>query len=355
MNGFYQAKCIASCAIAVFLYSGCDGMSNNLLLGQESVAKNEAEITDKLLESIKTVSQNRSDDQLMRRFNQPKSLGCFDAEFVVETQEEERLRQGLFARPGHYPSRIRFASASKFDDREKDFRGMSIKVENVQGQPLWGKSGTQDFVLNSHPSLFAATPKEFLAFSRAMEKDRLWSFFINPLHWKALLTVLRGRKVIENPFAIPYWSTTPYRFGPNQDTSVKYSVRPCDLLEENLSNLDGENKLSDAMKQHLEQQPACFDFMVQFQKDPKEMPIEDASVVWDEAKSPFQKVATIKIENQQFNSELAMNACEELSFNPWQSLAEHRPLGGINRVRKEIYAEMAEFRKAHNTLWKSRQ
>jgi hypothetical protein len=37
-----------------------------------------------------------------------------------------------------------------------------------------------------------------------------------------------------------------------------------------------------------------------------------------------------------------------MSFNPWQSLAEHRPIGGINRVRRAIYAETAQFRGEEN-------
>jgi hypothetical protein len=35
--------------------------------------------------------------------------------------------------------------------------------------------------------------------------------------------------------------------------------------------------------------------MIQFQTDPKRMPLEDPGRAWDEALSPFQKVATIKI------------------------------------------------------------
>lgn len=30
--------------------------------------------------------------------------------------------------------------------------------------------------------------------------------------------------------------------------------------------------------------------------------------------------------------------CESLSFNPWHALAEHRPLGGMNRLRRAVYA-----------------
>ena len=37
-------------------------------------------------------------------------------------------------------------------------------------------------------------------------------------------------------------------------------------------------------------------------------------------------------------------ACEQISFNPWHTLAEHRPLGSLNRARREIYDAMAQLR-----------
>jgi hypothetical protein len=43
-----------------------------------------------------------------------------------------------------------------------------------------------------------------------------------------------------------------------------------------------------------------------------------------------------------------MAFCENLAFNPWRSLPEHRPLGGINRVRKDLYQELAKFRHQRN-------
>jgi hypothetical protein len=33
-----------------------------------------------------------------------------------------------------------------------------------------------------------------------------------------------------------------------------------------------------------------------------------------------------------------------MSFNPWHALPDHRPLGGFNRTRRDIYQAMAAFR-----------
>jgi hypothetical protein len=29
--------------------------------------------------------------------------------------------------------------------------------------------------------------------------------------------------------------------------------------------------------------------------------------------------------------------CEAMAFSPWNALAEHRPMGGINRLRRAVY------------------
>jgi hypothetical protein len=45
-----------------------------------------------------------------------------------------------------------------------------------------------------------------------------------------------------------------------------------------------------------------------------------------------------------------MEFCENLAFNPWRVLPEHRPLGGLNRVRKNLYQESAGFRHEANDV-----
>ena len=74
------------------------------------------------------------------------------------------------------------------------------------------------------------------------------------------------------------------------------------------------------------------------------MPVEDPTIVWDEIKAPFIEVATIRIPKQQFNSEAQQTFCENLSYTPWHALAEHRPVGGINRVRKTVYEGISLLR-----------
>jgi catalase len=330
------------------LLTGC---SDYALLqpGEERMGGDEPQIAAAMIDAIKTISLERYPAGTMKRFNQAKSLGCLNADFHVPEDQPGVLRQGLFARPGHYPAQIRFANASSEDDRNRDLHGMSIKVSGVAGEPLWGEAGSQDFLLNSYPVLFAGTPDEFLAFLQAQRDHSMWKFFINPANLDSLWILFQAREKITSPLDIGYWSTTPYRFGSDPAVAVKYAVQPCSTLQSTLPDAAGADYLSRALQQHLAQAPACFDFMVQFQSDPQAMPIEDASVIWDEAAAPLQKVARITIEQQDFAAGQKRAECERLTFNPWQSLAEHRPLGGINRLRKPVYGEIADFRNSQNS------
>ena len=84
--------------------------------------------------------------------------------------------------------------------------------------------------------------------------------------------------------------------------------------------------------------------MVQFQSDGQRTPIEDAMVEWKESDSPYRPVARIRIPPQRVDDPARLRVCED-SFNPWHALNEHRPLGSMNRARREIYQAMTDFRR----------
>jgi hypothetical protein len=104
--------------------------------------------------------------------------------------------------------------------------------------------------------------------------------------------------------------------------------------------------LRDAMRTRLASGDASFDFMVQFQTDAARTPIEDATVEWKVKDAPYHRVARIRIPQQRFEDADRMTRCEQVAFNPWHCLAEHRPLGSMNRARREIYQATARFREA---------
>jgi hypothetical protein len=127
---------------------------------------------------------------------------------------------------------------------------------------------------------------------------------------------------------------------------VKYIVRPTSPRRSEKPRHLTDSYLLDNMRNHLAHGDATFDFCVQFQTDPQKMPIEDAMEEWDEKESPARKVATIRIPSQAFESFEQMAFAEKIAFNPWNTLQEHQPLGGMNRARKLIYTELAKLRHA---------
>lgn len=304
------------------------------------------QLATEMSERVAAVMTAESKDNTLHRFNQPKTIACVKADFRVHEDVPDNLRHGIFSQPGHYPATLRFANASEWDDSKKDIRGLSIRVSNVKGQVIWGKPGFQDFILNSYPALFVATPEDFLEFTKARESNQKLGFFINPFnsHLKSLWIVYKARKKHLCPLDIRYWSTVPFSLGENTEQVVKYSVIPGSEYKTTQAVNAGENQLRAGLKAHLEKDRACFYFGIQTQIDPYSMPIEDASVIWNESVSPFQIVATITIENQDFDNPKSLERCETSSFNPWQCLAAHRPLGRMNEVRRMVYANAAELR-----------
>ncbi len=304
------------------------------------------QLVAEMTQRIKTITLAEKENEIIPRFNQSKTICCVNAEFRVHGDIPDELKKGLFTNPATYPAMLRFANATQRNDAKKDIRGLSIKVLNVEGPVLWGQPGSQDFVLNSYPALFVATPEEFLDFIRARQEDKKLRFFLNPFdaHLKSLWIVMKARKKHISPLDIRYWSTVPFALGESNAQAVKYSVTPCSDYKTTEVVDAGQDQLRAAIKSHLEHDNACFHFGVQLRTDPDRMPIEDATVIWDEEVSPFQTVATITVKRQTFDSPDSLAACERSSFNPWQSLAAHKPLGRMNAVRRLVYANAAKLR-----------
>lgn len=311
-------------------------------LAEEIVAPGEAALTADFIAFLKAASAKRHPTGTMRRFNQPRHAGCVEAEFTVLDTLPEEQRVGVFSQPRTYPARIRFASASSETDRERDVRGMSVKLLQVDGENLTAGETTQDFILNSHPVMVAAGTKDFLELLQALEAGGLHQARYFLLHPRSASIGLAARQHPTCHLDITYWSTTPYLFGKGR--AVKYIARPCSPRKSSLPDPLTDNYLHDAMKAHLEQSDACFDFMIQFQTDSRKMPIEDATVEWKERDSPYRAVARIRIPTQTIDDPDRLKFCEEVAFNPFHCLVDHRPLGNFNRARREIYQAMAQFR-----------
>jgi hypothetical protein len=260
---------------------------------------------------------------------------------VLDNLPAER-RVGLFGVPRTYRAQVRFANAASASDRERDIRGMSIRVLGVDAPNLTAGATVHDFVLNSHPVMMVPDTRAFLELLEANEAGgfrRAWYFVTHPA---ALRIAAAARSQPACHLDVTYWSTTPYLFGPGR--AVKYIAVPASATHSAMPKELTDTYLHDAMRDRLAGASASFDVMVQFQTDPRRTPIEDASVEWKTQDSPYLPVARLTIPRQSVDDPGRAAAGEAMAFNPWHCAAEHRPLGSMNRARREIYPAMAAFR-----------
>ncbi len=90
---------------------------------------------------------------------------------------------------------------------------------------------------------------------------------------------------------------------------------------------------------------AVWEFRVQLCRDIDQQSIEDSTVAWDEAIAPFQRVGVVRVRAQDsWNPKLVQRVNEQTRFSVWTGLAAHRPLGNINRARRDAYRHSADFR-----------
>ena len=90
----------------------------------------------------------------------------------------------------------------------------------------------------------------------------------------------------------------------------------------------------------LDAGPLVHEMQLQFFVDEQRTPIEDASVNWTEEVAPYLTVARLTIPQQALDDAAASAFAKEVEqavFDPWEALAEHRPLGDVMRARKVVY------------------
>ena len=293
-----------------------------------------------------------------------KTHGYAAGEFRVLPRLPEELAQGLFRHDGVYPAVVRFSNAAsqRQPDALPDGRGMAIKVLGVKGEMVSANEQsipTQDFLMINHPVFFARNAKDFLRLEQvlvqaddsplATVQGALTGGDWNPLnwHWREILSVAQTvGKLPAHPASNTYFSASPIRFG---KYVAKYRAKPAGNRQD--SYLDLVRRLgsdTDAMRLALEEtlrtQELLFEFQVQLRTSEDTMPIEDPTVEWSESESPYRTVAHLLLPLQEIALLRQQVEFQSLSFNVWHALAAHRPLGGINRVRRSAYPVSSAWR-----------
>lgn len=156
-----------------------------------------------------------------------------------------------------------------------------------------------------------------------------------------LSTLKKAKQTPTSPLDISYWSAAPFRLGNN---AMKYKIVPTSTYRSQMPASPQDNYLTENMAKHLSSQVATFDFYVQLYKDEASTPIEDATIEWKEADSPFIKVAQIEIPVQTFDTPARREMALTLTYSPGNALADHEPIGAINRVRVQLNYALLKYR-----------
>jgi hypothetical protein len=319
-------------------------------LGEESVPPGEERQIAQIV-AIHLSVTDPNEKPVVPRGQHMKGHGCVRARFVVPADLPEGLRHGIFAAPGEFDGYVRFSNGKGWDDRQPDAHGMAIKLVGVPGAKVLEDerdATTQDFVLFDNPVFFIRDVADYVPFmedfrrlkSKGLSLGKIVAglklLFSPDYKWRLLRQT--GSKRPDSPLTISYWSTTPAKLGPS---AVKYRATPDLAGAPAVAPADSPDKFRLALAAHLKGHEARFDFQVQVQTDPVAMPVEDPTVEWT---APWQTVARIVIPPQVFDTPEQQKFGENLSFTPWHTLPEHRPLGGINRARKAIYRAISQQR-----------
>lgn len=330
---------------------------------EEQVPANEAGYTAGIIEdAIRVVEQHRDNTRVLRDAH-AKAHGCVKAEVTVKADLEETLRHGVLSEPGKsWQAWMRLSNGNAYPqfDRARDARGMAIKLLDVPGSKLLANpqhAREQDFVMFNHPTFFVRDVAEYQSnFAAQADGKKALAFFRSwdPRSWEIRHLVIALKTLSpapDSPVETTYNSIAPFKLGPH---NIKYRVVPtpgnCPSYAIPKPNTDLPNFLRSSLYQQLslDRMPACFALQVQRQNSDYYMPIEDPSVEWDERVSPFETVADIRLPAQDFDSAEQNLFCDNLSFNPWHALPEHRPIGGINRLRKAVYEAISVYRHDRN-------
>ena len=261
-------------------------------------------------------------------------------------------RQGLFASPGEHEVWLRLSNGGldKARDTVPDIRGLALKVFGVSGPSALGQGAaqSQDFTLINQEQFAFPNSVDFVALVEAASHGNgaLMKFMFKRYGlvggFKRLAQLAKTAGKPFKGFANePLFSAVPMACGPY---AVRVRLLPSDA--NGAVNPQAKNDWGADFSARLARQPLSFELQLQPYVSEAQTPIEDASVNWP---TPYTTVARLHVPQQDTQSSAGLallEKAEKAVFDPWQALADHRPLGDVQRARKVVYFESQKGRGA---------
>jgi hypothetical protein len=328
-----------------------------LAIAEERLLENEEAWTDSIVASFTQQMSDLWKPGGYERGGNTKTQGIVRGEFTVLDGLPEHMRRGIYAKPQSFKCWVRFSGPGPYvtpDIEDVGFMSISIKLMGVPGPKLLEEEQhTLDMFGVSTPTFVTPDAKANAQLQKWSVKNAQIFYFLDWRDSHVLDLVMQSLfiKTQSSPFEAPYFSCVPYLMGESQ--AMQYSVWPTSKRRTPIPRLPlrpPDDYLRQAMVDTLAEGDVELQVRVQMQTDPHLMPIENAGVLWPEKLSPRIPVATLRIPRQRFDSPAQMAFAKRLSYNPWHTIAEHRPLGNQSRARKRMYWELSQLRHRMNAV-----
>jgi hypothetical protein len=328
-----------------------------LAIAEEKLMVDEESFTDSIVRSFTRQMGDLWKPGGFERGGNTKTQGIVRGEFTVHEDIPEHMKRGIYARPQTFRAWVRFSGPGPYitpDIDDVGFMSISIKLLGVPGPKLMEEEKhTLDMFGVSTPTFVTPDARANAALQIESVKNAQIFYFVNFRDSHVLDLIMQSLfiKTQSSPFEAPYFSCVPYLMGEGQ--AMQYSVWPRTKKRTPIPRLPlrpPDDYLRQAMVASLAEGDVEFDIRLQMQTDPHRMPIENAGVLWPEKLSPRITVATLRLPRQTFDSPAQMEFAKKLSYNPWHTIAEHRPLGNQSRARKKMYWELSQLRHRMNVM-----
>jgi len=324
-------------------------------IAEERIQPDEEQHLQTMIDSIWEYMTEHWPPGNYQRGGNTKTHGVVRGEVRIRDDLPPQFRHGIFADPRTYRAWVRFSGPGPDWPKDIDdvgFVSCTIKLMGVPGPKLLeDEKFTQDFLSVCTPSFVTPDTKANAKLQQWIVKGTPFFYFVDPrdTHLLDMLMQSWWNQTQTNPLGQRYWSCVPYLLGEGQ--AMMYSVYPRSKVYNHIPRLPlrpPDNYLRDNMVKTLAEQDVEFDIMLQLQTDPFRMPIENNAVRWPEKLSPFVPAARLHIPKQKFDFPSQLAFANNLSYNPWHCLPEHRPLGNQSRARLRMYSELSQLRQRMN-------
>jgi hypothetical protein len=278
-----------------------------------------------------------------------KAHGGLRARLEVHPDLPAPYAQGLFAKADRYDAYVRLSNgtARSQHDKEPDLRGFALKVLGVKGDKALFPHETQDFLLIDENQLPFRTPHEFLSFLQCAQNQLTLPFTLfGKLGFRAfgLITALasgiKGNR--GSVLDLEYHSVAPHTWGP-------YAARLHLVPKHAASPHAKAHRERDYLRHELAPRVAAggiaYGVFAQLHIDPSES-IEDVTRPWTSPRKEVGKLTIVADDPASASGKELDAFVSTLSFDPWHSLATHRPLGLTMRARKPAYLASTKARTA---------